>query len=303
MLAETMTKVLGFLITLVGLSTSLGIAQTTDPALGLVSEIQKNYSETKWSDTLYKESPWKIYSEKTAQGRPLIYFVCGEGNKNTTLLLSSVHGDEVTPVYFGLRLVSWVKGEPDLCRDNKIIIVPIVNPDGALADKPTRMNSHGVDLNRNFKTADFEEKAVKLWKGQFKSDPRRFPGEVADSEVETRFQKWLITEYKPQKILSVHSPLGFFDYDGPEDAVAGAFQKEYLDSCKKLKIAVKQASGTYNFIKFGYFTGSLGNYAGKERGIPTLTLELPSTDAGKAKMYFEMLKKGTRALITHQMKD
>jgi protein MpaA len=39
--------------------------------------------------------------------------------------------------------------------------------------------------------------------------------------------------------------------------------------------------------KFGYYPGSLGNYAGHERNIFTLTLELPSSDPGQSSDYFE----------------
>lgn len=276
-------------------------ANTESSAMSLMAEIQKAYAKTKWSETLYTHSDWKVYSKKTKDGRPLVYYVCGENKENTTLLLSGVHGDEITPVYYGLRLISWVKGEPDICRDFRVVIAPLVNPDGALKAKPTRTNNNGVDLNRNFPTEDFEEFAIKRWKKEYKSDPRRYPGEKAASEPETEFQMFLIDEYKPNKILTVHSPLGFFDYDGPEDAAIQNFTNEYLESCKKLKLAVRKASGSYNFLKFGYYTGSLGHYSGKEKGVPTLTLELPSTDSSKAKQYFEMLKKGLRALIMHKI--
>jgi protein MpaA len=277
------------------------ISRADTSVADLMTEIKNTYAKTKWSDTLFKLNDWKMYEKKTKEGRPLVYFVCGENKENTTLLLSSVHGDEVTPIYYGLRLVSWIKGEPDICKKYRVVVAPLVNPDGALKSKPTRTNSNGVDLNRNFPTEDFSDLAIKKWKTDYKSDPRRYPGEKAASEIETQFQMWLIDEFKPNKILTVHSPLNFFDYDGPEDAVIQNFTKEYLNSCKNLKLAVKKASGTYNFLKFGYFPGSLGHYSGKEKGVPTLTLELPSTDAGRAKQYFEMLKKGLRALIMHKI--
>src|SRR5690348_13904056 len=75
-----------------------------------MTELKTLNKKTKWSETIFPTSGWKMHG-KSVEGRPLIYFSCGEGNKNTTLMLSSVHGDEVTPIYFGLRLVSWVKGE------------------------------------------------------------------------------------------------------------------------------------------------------------------------------------------------
>jgi protein MpaA len=205
-------------------------------------------------------------------------------------------------VYFGLRLVSFLKGDLDLCKKFHVIVAPLINPDGFLEKKPVRTNANGIDLNRNFPTGDFDKMAIKLWKENNKSHPRRFPGDKGGSESETQFQMWLIETFKPNKILTVHSPLNFFDYDGPEDDEFKTFAKEYVNSCEELRTSVKNASINYNFLRYGFYPGSLGNYAGKERGIPTLTLELPTVDASKAKAYFERLKQGTRVLITYEIK-
>jgi murein peptide amidase A len=267
----------------------------------LMAELREANKKTKWNPSIYSEEGWRVGGRSVA-GRPLIYFVCGEKNKNTTLMLSSVHGDEITPVYFGLRLVSWVKGEPDLCKKYRVVVAPLVNPDGHLMPRPSRTNKNGVDLNRNFPTKDFDAMAQNLWKTGNKSDPRRNPGKSGGSEPETKFQQWLIDEFRPSKILTVHSPLNFFDYDGPQTEDVKAFTKEYIKSCDELRSAVKRASNNYTFLRWGFFPGSLGNYAGKERGIPTLTLELPTTDASKARSYFERLKQGNRALIEHKIK-
>jgi len=268
----------------------------------LMGELRTSNKSRKWSETIYTDEGWQVHGT-SVKGRPLIYYSCGEKNENTTLMLSSVHGDEITPVYFGLRLVSWLKGEPDLCRDYHVIVAPLVNPDGYLQKKEIRVNDRGVDLNRNFPTKDFDDMAVKLWKTKFKSDPRRNPGSIGGSEPETQFQQWLIDEFHPKKILTVHSPLNFFDYDGPEQDELRQFTKEYVQSCTLLRAAVKKQASDYTFLNYGFFPGSLGNYAGKERGIPTMTLELPTIDASKAKLYFEKLKKGTRELIVYKVKD
>jgi protein MpaA len=265
-----------------------------------MGELRLSNAKTHWSETIYPDTGWKMHGT-TVQGRPLIYFVCGEQNSNTTLMLSSVHGDEVTPTYFGFRLVSWVKGEADLCKDYRIVIAPIINPDGYLSTPPTRTNHNNVDINRNFPTKDFDSNAMTLWKSESKSDRRRFPGTKGGSEKETQFQMWLIDEFKPSKILSVHSPLNFFDYDGPESEDVKNLTKEYVESCNQLRTVIKKASPNYNFLRYGFFPGSLGNYAGKERSIPTLTLELPTTNAKQAKSYFERLKQGTRRLLVYKV--
>jgi hypothetical protein len=45
------------------------------------------------------------------------------------------------------------------------------------------------------------------------------------------------------------------------------------------------------FQRYQVFPGSLGNYAGMERGIHTLTLELPSSEPLKGPEYFDQFKR------------
>ena len=49
--------------------------------------------------------------------------------------------------------------------------------------------------------------------------------------------------------------------------------------------------------KFGYFPGSLGNFAGHERDIFTLTLELPSSDPGRGFEYFQKFQQSILKFI------
>ena len=86
-----------------------------------------------------------------------------------------------------------------------IIVAPLINPDGFFSKPQKRTNGRGVDVNRNFPTKD--------WK-QGKKD-RYYSGPDANSESETKFQIALINRFKPTHIISIHSPLGCYDYDGP----------------------------------------------------------------------------------------
>jgi protein MpaA len=108
------------------------------------------------------------------------------------------------------------------------------------------------------------------------------------------FQEDLIRKFKPQKILSVHSPLNFLDYDGPSILTLSKFPLDYTRECDRLRRQLKANSG-------GFFPGSLGNYAGYELGIPTLTLELPSTDPNKAEAYWKRFSQGIRTMIHFSM--
>jgi protein MpaA len=205
-----------------------------------------------------------------------------------------VHPDEITPLYLGLKMAQWLKNNQDTFGQMRVVVAPLVNPDGFFKSSRTRTNARGVDINRNFPTADWGPLALKMWKEKFKSNPRRFPGEKPSSEPETKFQEELIARVKPQKVLSIHSPLNHMDYDGPS---AGAlklsrFPMDYVKECLRLRSRLKAVST-------GFFPGSLGNFAGQELGIPTLTLELPTADPSKAEGYWFNFKRGIRAMIEY----
>lgn len=174
------------------------------------------------------------------------------------------------------------------------MVAPLVNPDGHLRAKRTRVNANGVDVNRNFPTADWGERAMVLWKNKYRSDRRRFPGPSAGSEPETKFQQEMIKRFQPQKVLSIHSPLSFIDYDGPSSLALSRFPREYVRECVELKRQMKAISS-------GFFPGSLGNYLGQGQGIPTITLELPTADPRAAKRYWETFKKGIGTMIEYRV--
>ncbi len=135
---------------------------------------------------------------------------------------------------------------------------------------------------------------IATWKKKYRSDPRRYPGPRAGSEPETTFQQELIRKFAPQKVLAIHSPLSFIDYDGPSALALSRFPKEYVKECIELKKRMKATSG-------GFFPGSLGNYLGQGQGIPTITLELPSADPRAAARYWTTFQKGIGTMIAHRV--
>jgi protein MpaA len=250
------------------------------------SELHSSIQKLKWNiDPCGKGIQWKV-GGRSVQGRPLMYAEFGDmtAATNTTLILSAVHGDEVTPVYVGVQLVNWLREhQSHLGKKARVVVAPLVNPDGFYRLPRTRTNARGVDVNRNFGTRDWRSRA-------HLKNTRRYPGPIPRSEPETIFQEELIRRLKPQKILAVHSPLNFMDYDGPTALSLARFPQEYVRVCLKLRSELRAING-------GYFPGSLGNYAGRELGIPTLTLELPSADPTKAQRYWDYFSKGIRTMI------
>lgn len=167
------------------------------------------------------------------------------------LTFAVTHGDELAS---GSVARSWVNRLSRINPRNEWRVIPVLNPDGYL--KRTRTNGNGVDINRNYPSKDWDELALKWWKSKKKSDPRRYPGPAGASESETRCSMAHIEEFQPDLIISVHTPLGVLDFDGP---------RLNFPSFSNLP-----------WISLGTYPGSLGRYMWHDRQIPVLTIELKS---------------------------
>jgi len=240
-----------------------------------LASLDRRCKDYGWKDIKIQEIPWE-YHRTTNQKRPLIFASFGDYKNNCILFLGGVHADELPTIYVLLKFANYIKDNPLLFKDKCIIIAPLINPDGFFSKPPTRINANGIDLNRNFPTRDWQAAAWRLWQRKGHKNMRYYPGRKPGSEQETLFQMALISRFKPQKILTMHSPLGFYDFDGPSSD---------LDSFERwLEEVSKETS--HPLKKYGYFPGSLGNYAGHERNIFTLTLELPSSEPNRGAEFF-----------------
>ena len=150
------------------------------------------FSKYKWEKDPCGAVAWKA-SLKTHNGHPLIYAEFGDGEE-TTLLLGGVHPDEYTPVPMAFRFARHLKANPAVYTNKgiKVVIAPLVNPDGFLRNVPTRNNANGVDPNRNFYTMDWYDDAKDKWR--FRRDLRHFPGYFPNTEMEAVFQVTLIDD-------------------------------------------------------------------------------------------------------------
>jgi protein MpaA len=265
-------------------------------------KIETYFKKYRWGKSYCSNYNWH-HVRDSYLGNPIIWKVFGNEeahkvkHKNATLIFCGVHGDEITPVKFCFDILHDLLKNPDTVgEDNIVIIAPLVAPDSFLKTKPTRYNARGVDVNRNFPTKDWDKNAIKLWKSRYKSDKRRYPGKVARSEHETVFQINLIKRYNPDKIISVHAPLTLIDYDGPEEENTG-------NNARQLLIQMSDKAGKYRINNYPFFTGSLGNWAGNERSIPTYTLELPNSDWTKTKKFYMTFRNAIHHAIDHDLKS
>ena len=168
-----------------------------------------------WSIEPCTDIPWQLSNRRSVLGKPIPVVEFGDpGATNSTLVVSMVHGDENTPLFLALRLARHlVQDEARLkAASIRVVIAPLVNPDGFFRGTRTRTNAHKVDLNRNLPTKDWAGLALRMWKTRFGSNARRFPGSQPASEPETAFQTELVERIAPQKILSIHAPLNFTDF-------------------------------------------------------------------------------------------
>ncbi len=201
---------------------------------------------------------------KSNEGRDLVVHVFGPRSFNQcVMVLGAFHGDEPKSVYLVERLIDEVSaGHTETnaqSHDVRWVLVPVVNPDGF--ERRKRRNARKVDLNRNFPTKNWQV-------GNPRS--RMFGGFEPASEPETRAVIRLIEKYKPDAIVTIHSinrNRYCNNYDGPGRELATR-----LARYNKYPVT----------SNIGYPTpGSFGTWAGVERGIPTITLELPSHHSAK----------------------
>ncbi|OGI18762.1 MAG: hypothetical protein A2287_08920 [Candidatus Melainabacteria bacterium RIFOXYA12_FULL_32_12] len=194
-----------------------------------------------------------VKKELTIKGNEIQLFKAEShsSEKGKTILFIGVfHGDEPEGEPLILNLMNEITNNPAIINGNIILFIPVLNPDGK--ELNTRGNANGVDLNRNFPT--------KNWELSSKKD-EYYSGEFSASELETRFLTNVIDEYKPDVIITLHTPYRIVNYDGP---------------AKELAEKISRLNGYPVQEDIGYPTpGSFGSYAGIERGIPVITLELP----------------------------
>lgn len=192
---------------------------------------------------------------RSVLGAPLQVFEA-EGDEVPILVMAGTHGDEGEGVAV---LSAALRSLPPSALAADVVLA--VNPDGLALG--TRGNANGVDLNRNLPAASWSDAGTAYrWTVDAPRDVKLSTGDVAGSEPETQALIALIEEREPELILSIHAPLGVVD--DPDETPLGAW--------------LASVSGLPRVADVGYPTpGSFGTWAA-ERGLPVVTLELPSTD-------------------------
>jgi protein MpaA len=208
------------------------------------------------SPTHWSWSGWTTIGA-SVEHRPILMMSFGNGAM-PVLVVGGVHGDEYGSSA-ALAFATYLDGHPSAipagCR---IDVIWCLDPDGRAHD--WRGNAHRVDLNRNMPTSDWRSV---LLPGDGSARLGLNGGSAPASEPETRaLLAVLQTGYRA--VISLHSPGGFIDFDGPGGATLAAIMAQ----ASHLPVG-----------HVGYqssITGSMGEYVPARYHIPLLTIELRS---------------------------
>ena len=168
------------------------------------------------------------------------------------LIFGAIHGSEPNSGHLARQLLDYLLEHPEAYANRRVAVIPVANPDGLVRKR--RLNEHQIDLNRNFPATN--------WKASKRGEA--FGGEKPASEPETQAIIKAVELLDPDRIVSIHAITKGREcnnYDGP-----GAELAERMKSLNGYRVAKT----------IGYPTpGSFGSWAGVDRQIPTMTLELP----------------------------
>ena len=172
------------------------------------------------------------------------------------LLLAGQHGEEPDCTVILSRALRAL-----IQPSENVATVLALNPDGLI--RGTRGNANGVDLNRNFPTADWSSDPTSYrWNRDAEPPDNRIflsTGSAPASESETQALIILVEKLQPKQIVTLHGPLACID--DPDQSPLGKWLAEQTNMPLVTEI--------------GYPTpGSFGTWC-SEQNIPIITWEFP----------------------------
>lgn len=193
-----------------------------------------------------------------------------------SLFIGGTHGDEPATTQLLERFVQSPAWAP--LADCPIMVLALANPDGA--ERGTRLNARGVDLNRN---CGFN----------WRADSEEPPGPEAWSEPESVALRDFILTWRPTKIVSLHWALAEIDADGTQSTGLAQAMWDALDpvSQRPYRLRVTEPGRGQRRLERIYAAcpGSLGQWCGYGLEYPDgsapamITLELPYDPVAEAR--------------------
>ncbi len=216
---------------------------------------------------------------RSVAGRSITALRIGRGPR-MVVIVGAIHGalEANTGVLVDKLAVGLAQADPALLEKNSVYLVSRLNPDGVA--RGSRLNAHGVDLNRNWGTSNWSGAAT-TGRGTVY---RTAGGSAPFSEPETQgLSRWLLAlngEGKVGAVIFYHSG----GVGGGKGVVLPGYhlvaQRQVADPR-----AVEMARAFAAAVGYGYeaiwteyrITGEAGNWIA-ENGMPCFDVELPNHD-------------------------
>lgn len=198
----------------------------------------------------------------SVKGRAISAYYFGSG-QNTVIYTGMIHGNETSTRSLMMRWIDELESKPgSIPSDKRVVVIPVINPDGATAG--SRTNANNVDLNRNFATSD--------WRSDITTTSNTpFPGgggATAMSEPETKALAGFVAQQRPRLVLSYHSIGGLVatNQSGDSSSRASAYAKAS---------GYRNTTGSSDAFEYG-ISGTADDYYAEKLGIPSVLVELGS---------------------------
>ena len=241
--------------------------------------------ETAWEALAVDVGARSSCAGYSVQGHPIRRYDFGAPAGAPVLLTGLVHGVEFVGSVALLEFVRSVVagGCSDLLRHARLVVVPIVNPDGLHANCTRiaagrrayqRCNARGVDLNRNFPrlrdTMPLNPLGGSRWRRAM-----HYVGPHPLSEPETRTLRDIADQERPRVSVGFHSfgdlllyPWAFTDRPNPRRASYERAGRAFVDALRGASYRVMQATEWFSTV------GDLYDWLDAEYGTLAFTVEV-----------------------------
>jgi protein MpaA len=215
------------------------------------------------------QEPQVEHVATSVQGREIYAYRIGSGSSSVRLvLIGQMHGNEPAGAEIVDELFSTSHAQESADRrgtDSRgngsngidIWLIPTLNPDGRTAR--SRVNSHGVDLNRNFPTS---------WRRAGKGTSQ-WSGSAPASEPEVQGLISFLRQINPTAVVVLHQDYAVVDLSHPRSRVAGRRLADLLG----LPARPVGCSGKCH--------GTLTEWVDQDLAAIALTVELPGRVSGR----------------------